>query len=419
MAAASAIFLLCGYLWYWKANAITPANIEEKTGRLQRLREIIATPQPVSAELHISGTIAAGNVVAVGAPFDGTIREKRVQLGDYVEAGSVLAVMDTADVASRYREAKSVYLKAKLALDGLENWDSGPEMQRARRALGAAQSTLAHLEQQVTELKRLLDQGIIARNEYEGLVQQRDAQRVFVASAQDELEATAQRGNTANRELLLLDLENARWRLFDLERQMAGSNIVAGVSGILTRPPSRAGDGRGDASTEPGASLTRGTALFSIADVTSFKAIGIVDEVDVNEIRIGQSVAIISEAFPESTIYGKVVSVSAEASRERSSPNAAAFEVRVSFTSEDEALRKAIRIGMTVRMTIKSYSSPAAIVVPPSAIFTDERGPYINVRRTGQIIPVPVVLGGTFPAGVEIISGLVPDDRVQIPASHS
>lgn len=395
--------------WFWQSvnedqRATADANsvLEEQV--------FVVEPRPVSQSLDIAGTIAAGKSVAIVAPFDGVIREKRVQLGDHVNVGDVLVVMDTSEIASRYRDAQSAYIKAAMAADALDKWDTGPDMQRARRALEGAETQLASLHRQMAELKALLDQGIVSRNEYDGTVQQRNNQANTVESARDELASTRARGNDENRKLVMLELENAQSRLNDLKTQMAGASVATAVAGILSRPPENGGK-EPPPSVEPGASITRGTALFAIADTSTFTVTGKVDEIDVNRVRIGQPVTIVIDAVPGSSITGRIVGVSAEAEAV-SRGGSPSFGVRSSFSIEDKTLLQAVRIGMSGRMTIETYVNAEALIVPPSAILNAESGPQVRVLRNGEPTVIPVLLGATYPEGVEILSGLVRKDNV-------
>lgn len=412
LAVGTAIIVLGAGALFWQPHDNLPINDAANAAPTEQM--IIVEPQTASQQLDISGTIAAGRSVAVVAPFDGVIREKRVQLGDHVKAGDVLVIMDTGEIASRYRDAQSAYIKAAMAAESMEKWESSPDVLRARRSLEAAETSLASLERQVTELKSLLDQGIVSRNEYDGLVQQRDAQRNAVLGAKDDVTSTLARGNDKNRQLVGLELENAQSRLTDLKQQMAGAKVATAVAGILTRPPAN-GSGENPPSADPGASITRGTALFSIADNSSFTVTGAANEIDVNRVKVGQAVTITSDAFPGKTVGGRIVSVSAEAGTKEYSSRAPSFEVRAFFAIEDEALRQVIRIGMSARMTIETYVNESGLILPPSAIINTGSGPHIKVRRNGKIVAVPVLLGATFPAGVEVVSGLAKGDTVLSP----
>ncbi|MFK3781765.1 efflux RND transporter periplasmic adaptor subunit [Agrobacterium sp. NPDC089420] len=400
--AGIAILGLCAGAWFWQSREMP---VSDSASVASQERSIVIEPQTVSQQLDITGTIAAGKSVAIVAPFDGVIREKRAQLGEHVNVGDVLMVMDTSEIAARYRDAQSAYIKAAMAADALEKWENGADMLRSRRSLEAAEMQLASLERQVSELKALLDQGIVSRNEYDGLLQQRNAQANTVAGAQDELASTQARGGDENRQLVMLDLDNAQSRLNDLKQQMAGAKIATAVAGILARPPDNGGK-ENPQSVEPGASVMRGAALFSIADTSTFTVTGNVDEIDVNRVKIGHMVTIVSDAFPGKAIAGRIIGVSAEADAGRQTSGAPSFGIRASFSVEDETLRQVIRIGMSARMTIETYSNQAALIVPPTAIVNTGSGPHLRVQVKGKTVLMPVLLGATFPQGVEVVSGI-------------
>jgi HlyD family secretion protein len=195
---------------------------------------------------------------------------------------------------------------------------------------------------------------------------------------------------------------------------MAVARIATAVAGILARPPAN-GNRETPLSTEPGASVTRGAALFPIADTSTFVVTGSVDEIDVNRVKLGQTVNVTSDAFPDHGIKGQIVNVSAEAAGGVNNGRPPAFEVRASFAVENAALRQAIRIGMSARMTIETYSNEAALIFPPLAIINTEAGAHIRLQRNGQTVLQPVLLGATFPAGVEVVSGLSAGDIVSSP----
>ncbi|NNU48838.1 HlyD family efflux transporter periplasmic adaptor subunit [Rhizobium sp. WYCCWR 11279] len=413
LAAGAAILGIGSGALLWQPRESETQSIGKST---PSERTIVVESQAVSRQLDIVGTIAAGKSVAIVAPFDGVIRERHVQLGDPVRVGDVLVVMDTSDIASRYRDAQSVYLKAAMAADALEKWVNGPDMLRAKRALDVAQGGLATLDRQVGELKVLLDQGIVSRNEFDNLVQQRDTQKNTVDGTRDELDATQARGNDDNRKLVMLELENAQSRLNDLKQQMAGAKVATAVAGILTRPPVNASN-REVISAEPGASVTRGAALFAIADTSSFMVTGVVDEIDVNRIKIGQPVTIASDAFPDQALHGNIVSVSAEADTTAGARSPPKFQVRASFSAPGETLRTSIKIGMSARMTVETYFNPAALLVPTDAVSRNGDQAVLTVVDNKGPALVPVILGETFPAGIEVISGLNAGSTVKVPGT--
>lgn len=409
LASAVGILALGSAAWLWRAPAPPPQG--GPSARPTRLFTV--TPGSMTSRLTIAGTVIAGKIVPVVAPFDGVVRERSAQLGDRVAAGDVLLVMEVGEIQSRLREAQAALLKAAMAAEQMKRWNESPDVMRMRRLLEAAEASLSALERQVTETKVLLDRGIVSRNEYDSLVRQRDGQQVSVAGSRQDLQTTLDRGNADNRRVAELDLANARARLTDLQQQLDGATIVAAAAGILARPAASR-NVRPVAAVEPGSRVTRGQPLFTIADTATFVVAGKADEVDVNHIRVGQTVSITSDAFPGAPIGGQVISVSAEANEDQNA-RVPSFDVRAAFSGDQAARHPFIRLGMSARMTIDTKNAAGALVVPVEAI-RDAASPMVHLRdaRSGQERDQPVVLGATTEDGVEVLNGVQPGDVLVI-----
>ena len=405
-----AIASIAAAVWFWQWSGGPARKADAATTEAGQYLTI--QQQPVSDSLNIVGSIGPARAVAMVAPFDGVISEKRKQVGDAVQIGDILLVLDAGDITSQYRTAQSAFLKAQMAAGIMQAWDSSPDVLRAKRTLDASEMSLATLNRQIQDVKGLFDRGIVSRNEYEGLVQQSEAQQIQVESNRQDLQATLQHGNPDNQQLLELDLQNAAAKLNELKQQLSGAKIAAGVPGILTSPPVEKSNEK--VQIEPGARVMRGTPLFAIADTTSFVATGQVDEVDVNRLKVGQPASVSSDAISGQSIPGKIFSVSAEAIQQQGFGQSPSFQVRVSFAPETEAQGRAIRLGMSARISIQTYNNPEAIIVPPSAIIDYGGGSQVRMRRNGKDLTVSVLLGSAFPQGVEIVSGLEVGDQVWV-----
>jgi HlyD family secretion protein len=407
------VLALGSIAFLWPLPRVTPST--RTTAAPASARLITVEPRRATIKLTMFGTIAPGRTVAVISPLDGAVIERRVELGAVVKAGDALLVLDSGPLENRYREALSTLLKTQATHEAVMDWHAGPEMRRARRTLETSVAILTRFDAEVSSLKALFDKGIISRNEYEGVVQQRDAQAASVAGYRDDLAATSAQGSDEKRRTVELELENAKARVADLKRQLDGATITAPAAGIVARPPTNLATPLASAPIQVGSQLSRGQPIYSIADTETFVAVGKADEVDVNRLRIGQRVSITSEAFPGIELAGTLTSVSAEAAPSSGSDNGVLFDVRAHFAPRDAVHRAAIRIGMSVKMSITTFSAEDAIVVPIGAI---ERGgqPQATVidPDTGTRRSVAVSLGPTTEEGIVVLSGLQPGDQLVV-----
>ncbi|WP_327212744.1 HlyD family efflux transporter periplasmic adaptor subunit (plasmid) [Rhizobium beringeri] len=413
MATSASVLVLASAVvavWFWQWSDFIPLGSPTLDAGTTKL--LAVEPRPISTDLNILGTIGPARSVAVVAPFDGVIGEKQAQIGDAVKVGDILLTLDAGDITSQYRTAQSAFLKAQMAVRDIQRWESSTDVLRAKRTLESSETTLATLDRQIHEIKGLFDQGIVSRNEYEGIVQQRDVQLAQVESNRQDLNATLKRGDSDNRQLLQLDLDNAADKVNELKQQLAGAKVAAAVAGVLTSPPTDKSSEK--VAIESGARVTRGTPLFAISDTTNFVASGTVDEVDVNKIKVGQTAIVSSDALLGASIAGKIVTISSEATQQRSMGETPTFGVRVSFTPQTEEQRKAAKLGMSARISIQTYANPTAIVVPPTTIIDDPEGPRLSIIRAGERRIVNVSIGETVPDGIEVLSGLLPGDQIVV-----
>jgi HlyD family secretion protein len=408
-----AILLAAG--WHWLPRPGSPSSSDRGTSPAAA-KTFRVKPGLSMSQLSIRGIVGAGRAVPVPIPFDGVIREMKAQFGNRVGAGDILIVMDSDEIEIKLREARSGLLKAAIALDAMNHWETGPEVSRAKRALEGAQTTLLKLERQAGDTKVLLDRGIVSRNEYESLVQQRDAQKLTVTGAQQDLADALKRGSADGRQLAELDLENAKAKLAETQRQFDGATIRAPTSGILLRPPLANATTAAPTLVDNGTHVQRGQTALMIADLANLIVSSKVDEVDINRIRIGQGVSITSDAFPELSLSGRIVGGSAEADQD-SSTRVPMFNVRAIIAEPGDAAQNVIRIGMSARMTINVDAKQDTIIVPIAAVQRGASGPMVRVidAQTETQQDRYVTLGATTPSGIEILSGVESGDVLAVP----
>jgi HlyD family secretion protein len=155
--------------------------------------------------------------------------------------------------------------------------------------------------------------------------------------------------------------------------------------------------------------------MFKIADLETLMVSTKVDEVDVNQLREGQSVEITGEAFSVSPLRGEVARISTQAlSSAVSSSKAAVFEVLVKLKELTAEQRKAIRMGMSAQIFIVRYQNSNAIVVPPIVIHQEAGHPIVWKRDPNKkdISKESIVLGRTTSSGVEILKGVADGDQL-------
>ncbi len=364
---------------------------------------------PLTSSVSLSGRLEPLEEIVVTAPFDAMILERNFSFGQMVEKGDLLILLDSTELEVKLRSARSDYIKANQRYNELLEWDSGTEMTRARRSLARARDTLEMNQRELEESKLLFEKGIVAANEVEGKLRTLENNIVDVKSAEEELESVRQKGSQENIELAMMDLENVRVNLRNLESQMEGREVVAPVSGVVIKPVSE--DDKSP-SLERGSRVSSGTSLFAVGDLSGVTVGAKVDEVDVRNISKGQPVKARGDAFPDIVLHGMVSHISAQAVS-GSGQQAASFDVRVTFPELDEKSQDVIRVGMSADLEVVVYDKDDAVMVPLPFVRMIQGRPVVRLTGPdGSIEEREVETGITTLGSVEIRSGLSAGDRL-------
>ena len=171
----------------------------DKGAQASVVRSTVIKAVPFASTLGVTGMITPGDVAGVIAPFDGKVNQVGFDFGAPVSQGQVLVTLDISEVQQRRDEAEAEFLKASQAAADMANWSSGPEVSQARRSEASAQYDAAETTRKIAETKVLLDKGLVARDEYDGLVQQQRSQQMALVAAHQELAEALKKGDPASR----------------------------------------------------------------------------------------------------------------------------------------------------------------------------------------------------------------------------
>ncbi|MBY6240617.1 efflux RND transporter periplasmic adaptor subunit [Methylosinus sp. Sm6] len=325
------------------AAQIAAARIETALVAPGMLARAIVAPAMVAVDPDRIGKVAA--------KVAGTIAELRKKLGDPVEKGEIVAVIDSREVA----DAKSDYLAALVQLD--------------------LQSALFQREKGLFEKKIAAEQSFLkARSVYE--------------------EARL-RADLARQKLAALDLSDED--IAELPRQKTGAlrskDIRAPAAGRVIERRVHLGQPVGGEGQEK--------ELYQIADLSVVIAEISVAIADLADLREGQRVRLAHGG--EEDAEGRIVFIRPTIDHETHSGRAIA-----SFSNEAQKLRAGA--SMTARVFLAEREVPLRI--PRAALLSFEGDPIVFVRAPEGFVKRKVTPGESDREWVEILSGLEPGEQV-------
>lgn len=252
-------------------------------------------------EISASGTIEAVEV-SVASKTSGQVVKMAVDEGARIEAGNLLAVIDSASLEIQLQQAEA---GVKLAEAQLQLVLKGARIEDIRQAEEALRQTEASLKLAEVERARITD--LFAKQS--ATAQQRDNAETRLAVARAQYEAAKQALQKWRQLARPEEVKQAQARLEQAEasrdlvkKTIADSTITSPISGIVTHR-----------ATEQGEFVGPGTTLLTIADLAEVRLEIFVPESDLGKVRLGQSAEVKIDSYPGRVFVGKVIFISPEA----------------------------------------------------------------------------------------------------------
>jgi HlyD family secretion protein len=293
----------------------------------------------------------------------------------------------------------------KLALEGAISRDRLDELQatvlRAEANVARAKAVANRVQQGISRVESDIAAAQSRVRQAEISVSQAQKR---IAQSQLELDRSLAPRRPEQLDQTRAELTQAQGQLQLIDVQQSDTEIRAPFSGTITQRYA-----------QPGAFVTPTTAASSTASATSTSIVAIAEgievianipEVDVDQIKPGQAVEILVDAYPDQPFQGKVRLIAPAAIKEQ---NVTSFQIRVSVLDS-----KLLRSGMNADLTFLGGKTAQSLVVPTVAIVTQNGETGVILSQEGEPKFQPVTIGDTVDNKTQIIKGLGENDRVFI-----
>ena len=216
---------------------------------------IACSAPPPSNTLTASGNVEAPEV-QVAAEVGGRIVELRVEEGDRVKAGDVIATLDTKDTELQMERARAERAAASAQLRLLEAGARSEDVRQAEAQVDAATSEIAAIDVEIRNAQTDLDRFEALLSANAGSQKQRDDAKARVDLARERKRSAEERVRVARASLERVragarreELDNARARVAAVDAQIAvlekslrDAAVVAPVTGVVTQKLLDAGE---------------------------------------------------------------------------------------------------------------------------------------------------------------------------------
>lgn len=361
----------------------------------------------VRSTVSVSGNLEAPDKRFVSFTVPGTVDQVLVEKGDSVRRGDVLARLDSRDLQrnvdlarTRVEQARIQYQIAdqqlretiypsyygSYVIDVPGVWmaldDAAERVDRARDLIDQGDMTEAHvlLQQVLEDIDRAKESSEARKWDFPIAIKVMELQREAAAASLTAAE---------------LNMQAARDALDD-------ATITAPIDGVITMAELNEGDIL--------TAATLANPAFQIVDTSRLQMSGLIDEMDIADITVGQEAFVTLDALPGIEVDGTVSFISQAAMIQA---GVVMYQTTVSLADPDPRVKD----GMSATANIIAERRDNVLTVPTSAVFRDAgRDVVYLVADDGSTTRQEVSIGLRGGRIMEILSGVSEGDNVALQA---
>ena len=295
-------------------------------------------------ELTMVGALKPAETARVISRLGGRVIEVRAKPGDIVSVGTVVGV-----------------IRANALEDRLARYETA--VREAENELRARQHDRAGAEKHLASRRELVDRDLIARNELNESQAGVDAARAAVELAQAHLA----------QQQAMLTQARALHALTEIRATVGGQVI--------------------DCQIKPGDALVEGATILTVGDRERWRFTGRIIGGAPAALRRGAA-ARISAAETDRVLPGEVTRIAEE------SDGSTAVEIMIADR------QRIFRDGASVQARIQLEAGPDYVVVPRSAVITEQNSQHVYTFEQGRAVRREVTVGSIWETTVAVADGL-------------
>jgi RND family efflux transporter MFP subunit len=330
-------------------------------------RAVKLAAEAVPEVYEATGTVRARSTTALSARIMGHIREVRVQAGDRVSAGQVVAVLDAREIETGLDTARAAREEARSGLPEVEN------------AIAAAQAQLNLAQSTWKRMKSLHDQKSITAQEMD----EADA-RLAMARANHQMAL-------AKKKQLEEKIRQADSGLARVSLQKGYAEVTAPFAGIVI-----------ERKAEPGMLASPGMPIVVIEQAADYRLEAAIEEGMLSRIRPGAAASVHLDALDKAidTRVSEIVPALDAMSR--------TFTARLDLPASPQ-----IRSGLFGRARF-TLGEREALTIPAAALDREGQLERVFVNDNGSARARLVTTGARHGDRLEVLSGLTAGETILV-----
>ncbi len=386
-----ALLLAAGYFVYARTHgkAEPPRVLATAETAVGDVRKVLEATGIIKAQV--------GAIVKIGARATGTIKEMNVKVGDEVQKGQLIAVIDDRELRAQLDESEARLARATAELAQVEAVYP-KRIAEAEAELRLSQAKNAYAESSLKRQDELFKKALVAKDvldaaQRDALVSHNEvlAREASLVRLQTEFDKERIKAQKAR--------EEAEAVIDSVRTKISYTRIVSPLTGVVAFVTSQAGE-----TVVAGLQVAN---LITVLDPTRLEMWIYVDETDVGQVKPGLPVEFRVDAQPGATFRGSVDQIYPQPEIR---DNIVYYQALVRLDPKESTR---LRPEMTTQCQIVVQEKKGVLVIPNAALkWIGDKQVVFAVAPDGSVRETQPKLGLEGLHETEVLEGLAPGEKV-------
>lgn len=381
------VLVIAGGLLYF----VTPSSRDRVVVRVARVERA-----PIVKTVPTNGKVEPLDDFQAHAPAPSTVEQLYVHLGDQVQRGAKLLLLDDSDAQLRLANARNGVQLSSQDLRNTQAGGSHDELLGETADLKNAQRSLTDAQHALSTMTALQAQGAASANEVAAAQQRQNDAQARVTQIQTRLSGRYGSGDLANNRS---QVSRADQELATARSALGGFDVHSPLAGTVYSLPVARYD-----------YVQPGQALLSIANLYRLQVRAFFDEPEIGALHAGEPVVITWDAKLGREWHGRVTQAPT------SVVNVGTRNVGECLISIEDADGQLLP-NTNVTVAVTTMQRTGVLSLPREALHTEGATDYVFSVVNGKLVRVTVQVGVVTLTRVEIVSGLAEGTTVALGAT--